>query len=67
MRATEQVLPDVTGRVSSDDPFHATISITYDDGVAEITVTMNLGSVLLPLNNWLGGRQSAQMQPSESW
>lgn len=38
MRATEQVLPDVTGRIGSDDPFHATIVITYDDSVAEIVV-----------------------------
>ncbi|SFS92154.1 DUF7351 domain-containing protein [Halostagnicola kamekurae] len=38
MRATEQVLSNVTGRVSSDDPFHATIRITYDEAVAEITI-----------------------------
>jgi hypothetical protein len=42
MRATEQVLPDVTGWVSSDEPFYATISITYDDAIAEITVTDEL-------------------------
>ncbi|ELY77209.1 DUF7351 domain-containing protein [Natrinema gari] len=42
MRATEQVLPDVTGWVSSDDPLYATISITYDDAVAEITVSDEL-------------------------
>lgn len=38
MRATEQVLPDVTGRVSTGDSSHATISITHDDAIAEITV-----------------------------
>jgi len=43
MRATEQVLPDVTGRVGSDDPSHATIRITYDNAVAEIAVDDQLG------------------------
>lgn len=43
MRATEQVLPDVTGRVSADDSSHATISIAHDDAAAEITVTDELG------------------------
>jgi hypothetical protein len=42
MRATEQALPDVTGWVSSDEPFHATISIACDDVIAEITVTDEL-------------------------
>lgn len=42
MRATEEVLPDVTGWVSSDEPFYATISITYDDDIAEITITDEL-------------------------
>jgi len=43
MRATEQVLPDVTGRVSTnDDPPHVTISITHEDGVAEITIDNEL-------------------------
>ncbi|ELZ78935.1 MULTISPECIES: DUF7351 domain-containing protein [Haloferax] len=42
MRATERVLPDVTGWVSSGDPFYATISITYGDAVAEITVSDDL-------------------------
>lgn len=43
MRATEQVLPDVTGRIDSDEPFYATVVITYDDAVAEIVVDDSLG------------------------
>jgi len=38
MRATEEVLPDVTGQIGSDDPFQATIAIPHDDAVAEIVV-----------------------------
>jgi len=38
MRATEQVLPDVTGQICSEDPFQATITISHDDSVAEIVV-----------------------------
>lgn len=38
MRATEQVLPDVTGEVRSSDPFRATVSIRREDALAEIVV-----------------------------
>lgn len=42
MRATEQVLPDVTGRVSTHDSACATINISHGDAVAEITVEDDL-------------------------
>jgi hypothetical protein len=42
MRATEQLLPDVTGQVSSDDPVQVTISIPYEGSVAEVVVDENL-------------------------
>ncbi|WP_434523218.1 DUF7351 domain-containing protein [Halorubrum sp. AS12] len=38
MRATEQILPNVTGRVSTDDSSRATISISHGDAIAKITV-----------------------------
>ncbi len=43
MRATERVLPGVTGRVGCDDPFRATLDIAYDGAVAEVTVDEELG------------------------
>jgi hypothetical protein len=42
MRATENVLSDVTGRIGSDEPFRATITITHDGAVAEIVVEDSL-------------------------
>jgi hypothetical protein len=43
MRATEQVLPSVTGGIESEDPFHATVAIRYDDAVIEIVIDDSLG------------------------
>lgn len=42
MRATEWVLPNVTGRLRSEDPFYATISMKHDNAVAEIDVDDSL-------------------------
>jgi hypothetical protein len=43
MRATEGILPDVTGRVRSDDPFRAVVSVDRDDTAIEIVVDGSLG------------------------
>ena len=43
LRATERVLPDVTGHVSSADPFRATITIPHGQTVAEVEVDDRLG------------------------
>lgn len=42
MQATEEVLPNVTGRVRSDQPLRAVIDIKDDDTVAEIVVSDTL-------------------------
>lgn len=42
MRATERILPDVTGRVAAEDPFRAAIAIERDGAVAEIVVDDDL-------------------------
>jgi hypothetical protein len=42
MRATERALPDVTGRVESEDPFRATIAVAYDGALAEVVVDDDL-------------------------
>lgn len=42
MRATETLLPDVTGRIGSDEPFRVTIAITHDDAAIEIVVDESL-------------------------
>jgi hypothetical protein len=49
MRSTEHVLPDVTGHISSDDPFRATITVPHDGAVADITVddTLDVHSVVV--------------------
>jgi len=42
MRATEAVLPNVTGHMDSAEPFEATITITFDEANAEIVVDESL-------------------------
>lgn len=42
MRATERVLPNVTGRVASEDPLRASIAVRYDDAAVEIVVDDDL-------------------------
>jgi hypothetical protein len=36
MRATERTLSEVSGRIDSEDPLQATVTIPSDDGVAEV-------------------------------
>jgi hypothetical protein len=38
MQTTEQVLPDISGRVDSENPLHAIITIQSDDHIAKIVV-----------------------------
>jgi hypothetical protein len=38
MRAKEQELPDVTGRIDSENPLHASITIQLDGDIATITI-----------------------------
>ena len=38
MRATERVLPEVTGRVGSREPFSATVTVPHEGAIAKISV-----------------------------
>jgi len=42
LQATEAVLPDVTGRVRSDEPFRVVVTVEHGDAVAEIVVDERL-------------------------
>jgi hypothetical protein len=42
MQTTEQVLPDISGRVDSESPLHATITIRADGDIAKIIVDDSL-------------------------